>query len=65
MGRIGGGAKVGRRWGVALILLHGPSRMTVDPRMPTVLAWTTPGFHRLGTLGLHESGSTVRCSRVG
>ena len=31
-----------------LIIMHGRSRMTIDPRIPTIPARNTLGFHRPG-----------------
>ena len=37
----------GERWGVP-VFMHGRSRMTIDPRIPTMPGWSTSGFHRPG-----------------
>ena len=36
-------------WGGVLIVMHGSSRMTIDPRIPTMPGQSTSGFHRPGT----------------
>ena len=48
----GGGAK----------LVHGRSRMAIDPRIPTMPGRSTLGFHQPGRHCLHQARSTVRCS---
>ena len=35
-------------WGGVLIIKHGRSRMTIDPRIPRMLGQSTLGFHRPG-----------------
>ena len=42
--------------------MHGHSRMTIDPRMPTIPGRTTSGFHRPGRHCEHPVRSAVRCS---
>ena len=43
--------------------MHGRSRMTVDPRIPTMpLGRSMSGFHRPGRRRLHQARSAVRCS---
>ena len=32
----------------AVIIMHGRSRMTIDPRIPAMLGRSTSGFHRPG-----------------
>ena len=57
---------VGRRGerGVADIM-HGRSRMTVDPRILTMLGWGTSGFHRPGRHCLHQArGGERKLPRV-
>ena len=39
----------------------GRSRMTIDPRIPTMLGRSTSGFHRPGSPCLHQARSAVRC----
>ena len=43
-----------------LVIMHGRSRMTVDPRTPTMPGRSTPVFHRLGRHCLHRARSAVR-----
>ena len=40
-----------------LIIVHGRSRMTIDPRIAAIPGQSTPGFHRPGKASL---GSTTR-----
>ena len=42
--------------------VHGRSRMTVDPRFPTMPGRSTSGFHQPGRRCLHQARSAVRCS---
>ena len=42
--------------------VHGRSRMTVDPRIPTMPGRSTSGFHQTGRYCLHQAQSAVRCS---
>ena len=45
-------------------LMHGRSinsRMTIDPRIPTMPGRSTSGFHRPGRYRLHQARSAVRC----
>ena len=42
-------------------VMHGRSRMTVDPRIPTIPGRSTSGFHRPGRHCLHQTRSAVRC----
>ena len=53
-------ASAGR--GGELIIMHGRSRMNIDPRIPTMPGRSTSGFHRPGGHRLHQSRSAVRCS---
>ena len=45
-----------------LIIMHGRSRMTIHPRIPTLPVRSTSGFHRPGRQRLHRARSAVRCS---
>ena len=40
----------------------GCSRMTIDPRIPSMPGRSTSGFHQPGRHCLHQARSTVRCS---
>ena len=42
--------------------MHGRSRVTIDPRTPTMPGRSTPGFHQPGRHCLHQARSAVRCS---
>ena len=42
--------------------VDGRSRMTVDPRIPTMPGWSTSDFHQPGRHFLHQARSAVRCS---
>ena len=42
--------------------VHGRSRMTIDPRIPTIPGRSTSGFHQPGRHCLHQARSAVRCS---
>ena len=42
-------------------VVHGCSRMTIDPRIP-MPGRSTPDFHQPGRHCLHQARSTVRCS---
>ena len=44
---------------------YGRSRMTIDPRIPTMPGRGTSGFHQLGRHRLHQARSVVRCSASG
>ena len=46
-------------------VMHGRSRMTVDPRIPTVPGQSTSGFHRPGRHCSHQGRSAVRCCASG
>ena len=55
-----GGGYRGKRGGVldrrdVLGLMHGRSRMTIDPRTPTMLGRSTSGFRRPGRHCLHQA----------
>ena len=56
----GGGKGVGR--GGRTQFVHGRSRMTIDPRIPTMPGRSTSGFHQPGRHCLHQARSAVRCS---
>ena len=47
--------------GGVLDIMHGRSRMTIDPRIPTMPGRSTSGFHRPGRHCLHQARSAVRC----
>ena len=53
-----GGDALDRR-GV-LDLMHGRSRMTIDPRIPTMPGRSMSGFHRPGRHYLHQVRSAMR-----
>ena len=42
--------------------VHGRSRMTIDPRIPTMPGRSMSGFHQLGRHYLHQARCDVRCS---
>ena len=42
--------------------MHGRSRMTIEPRIPTMTGRSTSRFHRSGRRHLHQARSAVRCS---
>ena len=42
--------------------VHGLSRATIDPRIPTMPGRSTSGFHQPGRHCLHQARSAVRCS---
>ena len=44
------------------IFMHGRSRMTIDPRIPTMPGRSTSGFHRLSRHCLHQPRSAIRYS---
>ena len=48
-------------WGGVLIIMHGRSGMTIDPRIPTIPGRRTSGFHRPGRHCLHQARSAARC----
>ena len=41
-------------------VMHGRSRMTIDPRISTMPGRTTSSFHRPGRHRLHQGRSAVR-----
>ena len=43
-------------------LVHGRSRMTIDPRIPALPGRSTSVFHQPGRHCLHQARSDVRCS---
>ena len=43
-------------------IMHGHSRMTIDPRIPTMPRQSTSGFHRPGRQCMHQARRAVRCS---
>ena len=43
-------------------VVHSVSRMTIDPRIPTLPGRSTSGFHQSGRHCLHQARSAVRCS---
>ena len=45
-----------------LIIMHGHSRTTMDPRISAMPGRSTSGFHRPGRHRLHQARSAVRCS---
>ena len=42
--------------------MHGRSRTTISPRIPTMPGRSTSGFHQPGRHCLHQARSAVRCS---
>ena len=48
--------------GRVLMIMHGRSRVTVDPRIPTMPGRSTSGFHRPVRHRQHQARSAVRCS---
>ena len=42
--------------------MHNRSRMTIDPRIPTLSGRSTSCFHRPGRHDLHRAQSALRCS---
>ena len=48
-----------------LVVTHGRSRTTADPRIPTMPGRSTSGFHRLGKTGRQDrqAGKTGRQDR--
>ena len=42
--------------------VHGRSRMTIDPRIPTMPKRSPSGFHQPSRHGLHQARSAVGCS---
>ena len=49
------------RGGGCTSVMHGRSRMTVDPRIRTMPGRSTSGFHRPDRHCLHRARSAVRC----
>ena len=45
--------------GGVLIIMHGRSRMTVDPRIPTMPGRSTSGFHQTGRRCSHQARSEM------
>ena len=41
--------------------MHNRSRVTIDPRIPTMPGRSTSGFHRPDRHCLHQARSAVRC----
>ena len=53
---------VGRRRGVpGTQFVHGRSRMTIDPRIPTMPGRSTSGFHQPGRHCSNQARSAVSC----
>ena len=50
---------VGEGEGGVLIVMHGRSRMTVDPRILAMPGRSTSGFHRPGRQWLHQARSVT------
>ena len=46
----------------ALDLIDGLSRITIDPRIPTLPGRSLSGLHRPGRHCLHQARSAVRCT---
>ena len=42
--------------------MHGRTRKTINPRIPSMPGRSTSGFHRPGTQCLHQARSAVGCS---
>ena len=57
-----GGHDQGGGGGGGTQLVHGRSRMTIDPRILTMPGRSTSSIHQLGTQRLHQARSAVRCS---
>ena len=55
----GGGGVLDRR--DVLDLMHGPSRMAIDPRILTLPGRSMSGFHRPGRHRLDQARNAVRC----
>ena len=51
-----------RKEGVCAEFVHGRTRMTTDPHIPTLPGRSTPGFHQPGRHCSHQARSAVRCS---
>ena len=54
-GERGGGGGIG-----CAQFVHGRSRMTIDPRIPTMPGRSTPGFHQPGIHCLHQPSAKRR-----
>ena len=54
-----GGGVLDRRH--VLDIMHGRSRKTIDPRIPTLPGRGTSGFHQPGRCCLHQARSAARC----
>ena len=50
------------RGGGGAQFVHYRSRMTTDPRIPTMPGRSTSGFHQPGRHGLRQPRGAVRCS---
>ena len=50
------------RGGRVYSVVHGRSRMTIDPRIPTIPGRSTLGYHQPGRHCLHQARSAVKCS---
>ena len=50
-----------------IIVMHGRSRIIIDPRIPTIIipGRSTSGFHRPGGFALHEARSAGRGGVLG
>ena len=44
--------------------MHGRSRMTIDPRIPTMPGQSTPDFHRPGSHCLHQARSPLSIRQI-
>ena len=51
-----------RGWGGCTLFVHGRSRVTIDPRIPTMPGRRMSGVHQPGRHCLHQARSAVRCS---
>ena len=51
--------------GGVLIIMHGRSRMTIDPRIPIMPGRSASGVYRPDRRRLHQAGAGVRCSARG
>ena len=56
------GVGLGGGGGGYSLFMHGRSRMTIDPRTPTMPRRRMSGFHRPDRYCLHQVRSAVRCS---
>ena len=59
---LGGGAGGGAGGGGGTQFVLGRSRMTIDPRIPTMPGRSTSAFHEPGKHCWHQARSAVRCS---